>query len=596
MARQYLDKTGLSRLWEKFKEYVGNNAVGEKTADGGEIFNDYENNQALAQYAGAKGTMLTVSGIGAAGEGVGLVASTQKFLGISISSLSVKIASVSGNTLTTSATVGLDTILSNIGTTNGFVIKVGGQLVPIKSYTSSGTVSKTITMTSFNDTVDTALAGKTVEDLYLGVAMGDYSHHEGSKNLVLGQASHAEGELNLVTALGGHVEGGANRVTGAYGHAEGANNEASGDMSHVGGSDSTVEGVAGFGHGVEVHSIGNGAAALGKGTKAKGHYAFARGKYNIEEGVDADGWGYYADIVGNGSNDENRSNAYTLDWNGIGWFAEYVTVGANREKLATEALMLDNVNAVRNELNEQLTNVRNDVALENVKTGNRSVSITDIANLDHDVKIVLSPNMEKCENYITLPYYEGTSKTVNGITFTVNSDCSITVNGTAADVATFRLKDSFEIAAGGIYVMSGFPDGAYSAEANVYMYLRNNATNVDYLVFCSDGRKTERFVATADETNARVQITVLAGAVLDNVTFTPKIGVVLPTDAYVHINGDTVNRVYTSTGEITAASSYPSFYVATNPSHIDLTVTYLQSASGAIAELKNAIISMGGAI
>ena len=120
MARQYLDNTGLSRLWEKFKEYVGNNAVGEKTADGGEIFNDYENNQALAQYAGAKGTMLTVSGIGAAGEGVGVVASTQKFLGISISSLSVKIASVSGNTLTTSATVGLDTILSNIGTTNGY--------------------------------------------------------------------------------------------------------------------------------------------------------------------------------------------------------------------------------------------------------------------------------------------------------------------------------------------------------------------------------------------------------------------------------------------------------------------------------------------
>ena len=40
-----------------------------------------------------------------------------------------------------------------------------------------------------------------------------------------------------------------------------------------------------------------------------------QGKYNV-----VDCKGKYAHIVGNGEDDSNRSNAHTLDWNGVPWY------------------------------------------------------------------------------------------------------------------------------------------------------------------------------------------------------------------------------------------------------------------------------------
>ena len=58
--------------------------------------------------------------------------------------------------------------------------------------------------------------------------------------------------------------------------------------------------------------------------------------------------GKYIAIAGNGTNNSNRSNAYTLDWSGNGCFAGDVYVGntdkdnANAKKLATEKFVSDN--------------------------------------------------------------------------------------------------------------------------------------------------------------------------------------------------------------------------------------------------------------
>ena len=90
---------------------------------------------------------------------------------------------------------------------------------------------------------------------------------------------------------------------------------------------------------------GNASFAIGKWAKAKKAYSLAtnkstiagseaqsaRGKYNIEDADDV-----YADIVGNGNSDTDRSNAYTLDWNGNGWFAGNITIGADKEEVATK--------------------------------------------------------------------------------------------------------------------------------------------------------------------------------------------------------------------------------------------------------------------
>ena len=72
---------------------------------------------------------------------------------------------------------------------------------------------------------------------------------------------------------------------------------------------------------------GDYSSAKGIGTKASSEAQHVQGKYNIE-----DAQSKYAHIVGNGSSDEERSNAHTLDWEGNAEFAGDVTAnGCNSE-------------------------------------------------------------------------------------------------------------------------------------------------------------------------------------------------------------------------------------------------------------------------
>lgn len=76
-----------------------------------------------------------------------------------------------------------------------------------------------------------------------------------------------------------------------------------------------------------------------KGAHAEGYYTYAasdyqhvQGRYNV-----ADASRTYAHIVGNGTAEDARSNAHTLDWSGNAWFAGNITVGENNDVLATES-------------------------------------------------------------------------------------------------------------------------------------------------------------------------------------------------------------------------------------------------------------------
>lgn len=63
---------------------------------------------------------------------------------------------------------------------------------------------------------------------------------------------------------------------------------------------------------------------MGEGLGGIGKCSLAQGKYNISE-VSENSVGTYAHIVGNGTSDSARSNAYTLDWQGNGTFAGTVS-------------------------------------------------------------------------------------------------------------------------------------------------------------------------------------------------------------------------------------------------------------------------------
>lgn len=126
--------------------------------------------------------------------------------------------------------------------------------------------------------------------------------------MALGGSSIAEGIRTFAAYDCSHAEGSSTRAIGAQSHAEGYLSISLGNTSHAEGS--------------LTRAIGNASHVEGSGTISASTYQHVQGKYNIE-----DANGVYADIIGNGTSSA-RSNAYTLDWSGNGWYAGKVTVGA----------------------------------------------------------------------------------------------------------------------------------------------------------------------------------------------------------------------------------------------------------------------------
>lgn len=134
---------------------------------------------------------------------------------------------------------------------------------------------------------------------------------------------HVEGEFNRVLADNAHAEGRDNTVIGRYGHAENRGNIA-GYAAHAQNINNKALGENSSASGNRTEANDTNTFTMGDHTKANSPNQTARGKYNIP-----DDKGQYADIVGNGTTDSQRSNAYTLDWNGNAEYAGNVTSKGN---------------------------------------------------------------------------------------------------------------------------------------------------------------------------------------------------------------------------------------------------------------------------
>ena len=121
-------------------------------------------------------------------------------------------------------------------------------------------------------------------------------HAEGYHTLAIRDGSHAEGCETEARFRGCHAEGGNTLATGYYSHAEGKNTSATSDYSH----------------------------SQNKGTIANMYSQTALGQYNVADTEPSSSIrtgfstlnGNYAVIIGNGTADDARSNALTVDWNG----------------------------------------------------------------------------------------------------------------------------------------------------------------------------------------------------------------------------------------------------------------------------------------
>lgn len=151
-------------------------------------------------------------------------------------------------------------------------------------------------------------------------ATGENSHAEGSQCEALSDCTHAEGFQAIARGLYSHAEGYHTRANGVISHAEGDGAWASGYASHAEGYD----------------------------TKAAGEYQHVQGKHNV-----VDEYNKFADIVGNGSDTLNKSNAYALDWDGNLYLKGGVYVNCNADSTGGTKLSLD-VDSIMNAIKDQL--------------------------------------------------------------------------------------------------------------------------------------------------------------------------------------------------------------------------------------------------
>ena len=121
-----------------------------------------------------------------------------------------------------------------------------------------------------------------------------------------GAASHAEGYDTNASGESAHAEGGYTKASGLFSHAEGESTTASGFRSH----------------------------AEGYYTYAVGKEQHVQGRYNLSDSINR-----YAHIVGNGTGAGARSNAHTLDWNGVGWFKGGLKVGGTSQNDGEEVAL-----------------------------------------------------------------------------------------------------------------------------------------------------------------------------------------------------------------------------------------------------------------
>ena len=126
----------------------------------------------------------------------------------------------------------------------------------------------------------------------------------------------------------------AGSVIGTNSHAEGYNTTASGNYSHAEGSITDASGFASHTEGENTVAFGKNSHAEGLLTSANSSCQHVQGKFNIRDENET-----YAHIVGNGTNDQFRSNAHTLDWNGVPWFKGRPQFGGTAQDQGSQTVM-----------------------------------------------------------------------------------------------------------------------------------------------------------------------------------------------------------------------------------------------------------------
>ena len=225
------------------------------------------------------------------------------------------------------------------------------------------------------------------------VASNSSAHAEGYKSVASGMNSHAEGNTTIASGNNSHVEGSNTTAGGMYSHAEGfyTQTASSGVYAHAEGYWTSATGTATHAEGMLTYATGTASHTQGSGTRAAGAFSHVIGKNNIVDSYDSwpewqsntsysvgdkvkrttstsvfgyictqnlttgssfnsNGWEAqegtmnYVEIVGNGKNENSKSNARALDWNGNEYLMGDLYVGCNANSTGgTKVATINNI-------------------------------------------------------------------------------------------------------------------------------------------------------------------------------------------------------------------------------------------------------------
>ena len=184
------------------------------------------------------------------------------------------------------------------------------------------------------------------------LASGYCSHAEGSMSRSMGDSSHVEGSGSYAIGTSSHAEGYGTNANEEHSHAEGTGTNANGKSSHAEGSGTTAGGSMSHAEGDGSMASGHHSHAQNKGTISHGMAQTVIGTFNVEDTTpntpvhpsgEAD-YDNYAFIIGNGTDYDSRSNAFTVDWNGAVEFGDPAnTFVVTQETLFSATMSAGNV-------------------------------------------------------------------------------------------------------------------------------------------------------------------------------------------------------------------------------------------------------------
>lgn len=165
------------------------------------------------------------------------------------------------------------------------------------------------------------------------VASGLISHAEGFQTKAEGVQSHAEGGSTKATATNAHAEGSATVASGYAAHAEGTSTAANGSASHAEGSETTASGNYSHAEGDSTIAFGPKSHAAGERTITEYWAQTAVGRYNTKYSPSAYNLIGNFFVVGKGTADNARANAFRVNGTGVYGTSAFNASGADYAEL-----------------------------------------------------------------------------------------------------------------------------------------------------------------------------------------------------------------------------------------------------------------------